>query len=79
MDHKALLLIIAILIAMGLTLLGLVLVARDTNILSCFVWSRGKVTNSRSQEIRFKSGLARLTSLEELCLIVIFVGSEICW
>ena len=56
MDHKALLLIIAILIAMGLTLLGLVLVARDTNILSCFVWSRGRVTNSRSQGRKFKSG-----------------------
>ena len=64
-NHKALLLIIAILIAMGLTLLGLVLVARDTNILSCFVWSRGRVTNSRSQGIRFKSGAARLTSPEE--------------
>ena len=72
-NNNALLLIIASSLAMGLTMLGLVLVARDTNILSCFVWSRGKVTNSRSQEIRFKSGLARLTSLEELCL-----DSDIC-
>ena len=79
-DHKALLLIIAILIAMGLTLLGLVLVARDTNILSCFVWSRGRVTNSRSQGIRFKSGAARLTSPEEtLILMVIYVESGMCW
>ncbi len=67
-NNNALLLIIASSLAMGLTMLGLVLVARDTNILSCFVWSRGIVTNSRSQGIRFKSGLARLTSLEELCL-----------
>ena len=75
-NNNALLLIIASSLAMGLTILtmlGLVLVARDTNILSCFVWSRGKVTNSRSQGIRFKSGLARLTSLEELCL-----DSDIC-
>ena len=79
-DHKALLLIIAILIAMGLTLLGLVLVARDTNILSCFVWSRGRVTNSRSQGIRFKSGAARLTSPEEtLILMVTYVESGMCW
>ena len=64
-NNNALLLIIASSLAMGLTMLGLVLVARDTNILSCFVWSRGKVTNSRSWDIRFKSGLARLASLEE--------------
>ena len=41
---------------LGWTLLGLVLVARVTNILSCFVWSRGRVTKSRSQGRRFKSG-----------------------
>ena len=39
---------VAILIATGHTLLGLVLVARDTNILSCVVWSRGRVSNSCS-------------------------------
>ena len=65
-------------IATGHTLLGLVLVARDTNILSCFAWSRGRVTNSCSQGRRFKSWLARLTSLEERCSMVTMSGQTCC-
>ena len=64
-------------IATGHTLLGLVLVARDTNILSCVVWSRGRVSNSCSLGTKFKSWLARLALLEELCSIVTNVRSDL--
>ena len=38
---------------------------------SCFVWTRGRVFNSCSQGTRFKSGLARLTLLEDTFVLIV--------
>ena len=42
---------------------------------SSFVWTRGRVFNSGSQGTRFKSGLVRLTLLEDTFVLIV----AFCW